>query len=56
MDVTEVSIVHHIALVLVLLWGCVSLGWAHPVVFFIALLYLYMVSFDCVIIPYAESF
>ncbi|KAG1334958.1 C2 domain-containing protein [Cocos nucifera] len=44
MDITEVSIVHHIALVLLLLWVCVSLGWAHPVVFFIALLYLYMVN------------
>ncbi|XP_038984951.1 C2 domain-containing protein At1g53590-like isoform X2 [Phoenix dactylifera] len=44
MDITEVSIVHHITLVLVLLWVCVSLGWAHPVVFFTALLYLYVVN------------
>ncbi|XP_020251921.1 C2 domain-containing protein At1g53590-like isoform X2 [Asparagus officinalis] len=44
MDVTQVSLIHHIALVLLLLWVFTSLGWAHPVVFFISLLYLYAVN------------
>ncbi|RWW66071.1 hypothetical protein BHE74_00026581 [Ensete ventricosum] len=43
MDITEASIVHHIALVLLLLWVLVQLGWSHPVLFFLALLYLYKV-------------
>ncbi|CAL9195891.1 unnamed protein product [Musa hybrid cultivar] len=44
MDITEVTIVHHIALVLLLLWVLVQLGKGHPVVFFVALLYLYKVN------------
>ncbi|URE43552.1 C2 domain [Musa troglodytarum] len=44
MDITEASIVHHIALVLLLLWVVVRLGWSHPVLFFLALLYLYKVN------------
>ncbi|WOL08376.1 hypothetical protein Cni_G17129 [Canna indica] len=44
MDITEVSILHHIALVLLLLWALVQLGRAHPFVFFAALLYLYAVN------------
>lgn len=35
---------HHIALVLLLLWVLVQLGKGHPVVFFVALLYLYKVN------------
>ena len=45
MDITQVSIIHHIALVLLGLWVVTSLGWAHPALFFVSLLYLYMVSF-----------
>ncbi|THU52853.1 hypothetical protein C4D60_Mb10t08290 [Musa balbisiana] len=44
MDITEASIVHHIALVLLLLWVLVQLGWSHPVLFFLGLLYLYKVN------------
>ncbi|XP_074592643.1 C2 domain-containing protein At1g53590-like [Curcuma longa] len=44
MDITEVSILHHIALVLLLLCGLVRLGWAHPVVFLVSFLYLYAVN------------
>ncbi|CAD5186138.1 unnamed protein product [Musa acuminata subsp. malaccensis] len=44
MDITEASIVHHLALVLLLLWVLVQLGWSHPVLFFLALLYLYKVN------------
>ncbi|KAJ4770201.1 Calcium-dependent lipid-binding (CaLB domain) family protein [Rhynchospora pubera] len=44
MSLLEISIVHHIALVLVALWGLVSLGWSHPVVYFCALVYLYAVN------------
>ncbi|RWW50329.1 hypothetical protein BHE74_00043425 [Ensete ventricosum] len=43
MDITEVTIVHHAALVLLLLWVLVQLGKGHPVLFFVALLYLYKV-------------
>ncbi|XP_010918930.1 C2 domain-containing protein At1g53590 isoform X1 [Elaeis guineensis] len=43
MDIFEASIVHHIALVLLLLWILSSLGWAKPIVFFAALFYLYKV-------------
>ncbi|RRT52925.1 hypothetical protein B296_00041195 [Ensete ventricosum] len=43
MDITEASIVHHIALVLLMLWVLVQLSWSHPVLFFLALLYLYKV-------------
>ncbi|XP_008811541.2 C2 domain-containing protein At1g53590-like isoform X2 [Phoenix dactylifera] len=44
MDILEASIVHHIALVLLVLWILSSLGWANPVVFFVALFYLYKVN------------
>ncbi|KAG6526558.1 hypothetical protein ZIOFF_016549 [Zingiber officinale] len=44
MDITEVSILHHIALILLLLCGLVRLGWAHPVVFLVSFFYLYAVN------------
>jgi hypothetical protein len=43
MSILEISIVHHIALVLAAVWALGSLGWLHPVVFFCALVYLYAV-------------
>ncbi|KAJ0971673.1 hypothetical protein J5N97_019632 [Dioscorea zingiberensis] len=44
MDITEISIVHHVALVLLGLWILASFGWCHPVLFFISLLYLFRVN------------
>lgn len=43
MNILEISIVHHIALVLAVIWALVSVGWSHPLVFFCALIYLYAV-------------
>nr|CAD1839214.1 unnamed protein product [Ananas comosus var. bracteatus] len=47
MNIMEVSIIHHITLVLALLWISISIGWSHPVLFFVALLYLYLVNERC---------
>jgi hypothetical protein len=44
MDITEVTVVHHAALVLLALWAAVSAGWAHPAIFLAALLYLFAVN------------
>jgi hypothetical protein len=44
MDITEVTVVHHAALVLAALWAAASAGWAHPALFLVALLYIFAVS------------
>ncbi|XP_039122408.1 C2 domain-containing protein At1g53590-like isoform X1 [Dioscorea cayenensis subsp. rotundata] len=44
MDVTEISIVHHVALVLLALWIFAYLGLFHPVLYFISLIYVYRVN------------
>ncbi|PKU79519.1 C2 domain-containing protein At1g53590 [Dendrobium catenatum] len=44
MDITEVSIVHHIGIVLMVLWFLASIGWSHTVLYFGALLYLFAVN------------
>ncbi|XP_020575196.1 C2 domain-containing protein At1g53590-like [Phalaenopsis equestris] len=44
MDVTEVSIVHHIGMVLLALWIMASIGWSHTLFYFGALLYLFAVN------------
>ncbi|KAM0919518.1 hypothetical protein ACQ4PT_008144 [Festuca glaucescens] len=44
MDAGDLSIIHHIGLVLVALWAAASVGWCHSVVFILAFLYLYMAS------------
>ncbi|XP_072998636.1 C2 domain-containing protein At1g53590-like isoform X1 [Typha latifolia] len=44
MSFMEVSIMHHLAIALVVLWICVSFGYNHPVIFFVALWYLYKVN------------
>ncbi|XP_078176898.1 C2 domain-containing protein At1g53590-like isoform X3 [Carex rostrata] len=44
MSILDISIVHHIALVLAVIWALVSVGWSHPLVFFCALIYLYAVN------------
>ncbi|XP_037405152.1 C2 domain-containing protein At1g53590-like [Triticum dicoccoides] len=47
MDAGDLSIVHHIGLVLLALWAAASFGFCHSVVFLIAFLYLYMVNARC---------
>lgn len=44
MDITEISIVHHVALVLLALWIFAYFGWFHPVLYFISLIYVYRVN------------
>ncbi|KAG2650586.1 hypothetical protein PVAP13_1NG162700 [Panicum virgatum] len=44
MDITEVTVVHHAALVLAALWAAASAGWAHPALFIVALLYIFAVN------------
>ncbi|KAI0492175.1 hypothetical protein KFK09_026441 [Dendrobium nobile] len=44
MDITEVSIVHHIAIVLLILWILESIGWSLSVLYFAALFYLFAVN------------
>ncbi|XP_042489735.1 C2 domain-containing protein At1g53590-like isoform X2 [Macadamia integrifolia] len=43
MDITEVSLIHHVAIVLILIWILSSFSWCHPIVYFICLIYLYQV-------------
>ncbi|XP_062218903.1 C2 domain-containing protein At1g53590-like isoform X2 [Phragmites australis] len=44
MDITEVTVVHHAALVLAALWAAVAAGWTYPVLFLAALLYIFAVN------------
>lgn len=44
MDITEVTVVHHAALVLAALWAAASAGWAHPALFLVALIYIFAVN------------
>ncbi|KAI3789512.1 hypothetical protein L2E82_02311 [Cichorium intybus] len=43
MDITEVSIIHHVGIVLLVIWLLSSFNSCHPVVYFISLIYLYLV-------------
>ncbi|KAF5477412.1 hypothetical protein F2P56_004052 [Juglans regia] len=43
MDITEMSIMHHVAMVLLLLWLLSWFNWCHPVAYFVSLIYLYLV-------------
>ncbi|XP_042478481.1 C2 domain-containing protein At1g53590-like [Macadamia integrifolia] len=43
MDITEVSIIHHVAIVFLVLWILSSLRWCYPIFYFISLIYLYQV-------------
>ncbi|XP_057949632.1 C2 domain-containing protein At1g53590-like [Malania oleifera] len=43
MSITEVSIIHHIGIVLALLWLLSSFNCCHPVAYFMSLIYLYNV-------------
>ncbi|KAK2997747.1 hypothetical protein RJ639_026304 [Escallonia herrerae] len=40
MDITEVSVIHHVGIVLLLLWLLSSFNCCHPVAYFISLIYL----------------
>ncbi|OEL19411.1 C2 domain-containing protein [Dichanthelium oligosanthes] len=44
MDITEVTVVHHAALVLAALWAAAAAGWSHPAIFLVALLYIFAVN------------
>lgn len=44
MDITEVSIIHHIGIVLLVIWLLSSFNYCHPLFYFISLIYLYLVS------------
>ncbi|TVU32312.1 hypothetical protein EJB05_24037 [Eragrostis curvula] len=44
MDITEVTVVHHAALVLAALWAAAATGWAHPTLYLVALLYIFAVN------------
>lgn len=43
MDITEVSILHHVGIVLIGIWVLSAYNWCHSVVYFLALIYLYLV-------------
>ncbi|KAK7272636.1 hypothetical protein RJT34_29357 [Clitoria ternatea] len=43
MDITEVSILHHVGIVLIGLWALSACNCCHTVVYFVALIYLYLV-------------
>ncbi|KAL8223713.1 hypothetical protein R6Q57_019188 [Mikania cordata] len=43
MDVTEVSIIHHVGIVLLVIWLISSFSSCHPLVYFSSLIYLYLV-------------
>jgi len=44
MDMTEVSILHHVGIVLIAIWILSAFNWCHSVVYFAALIYLFLVS------------
>ncbi|KAF3442294.1 hypothetical protein FNV43_RR16210 [Rhamnella rubrinervis] len=43
MDITEVSIIHHVGLVLFILWLISHYNCSHPVAYFVSLIYLFLV-------------
>ncbi|XP_071685977.1 C2 domain-containing protein At1g53590-like [Rutidosis leptorrhynchoides] len=43
MDITEVSIIHHVGIVLLMIWLLSSFNYCHPLVYFVSLIYLYLV-------------
>nr|DAD33858.1 TPA_asm: hypothetical protein HUJ06_012709 [Nelumbo nucifera] len=43
MAITDISIIHHVAIVFALLWALSSFNCCHPAVYFISLIYLYQV-------------
>uniref|UniRef100_A0A5B6ZFD4 C2 domain-containing protein n=2 Tax=Davidia involucrata TaxID=16924 RepID=A0A5B6ZFD4_DAVIN len=49
MDITEASIIHHVGIVLFLLWLLSFFNCCHPVAYFISLIYLYLVHERCIL-------
>lgn len=45
MAVTDVSMIHHVGIVLVSIWLLSAYDCCHPVVYFLSLIYLYLVRF-----------
>lgn len=43
-SITEVTMLHHVAIVLIMLWLFNSFNCGHPLVYFISLIYLYLVN------------
>ncbi|KAH0775416.1 hypothetical protein KY290_012553 [Solanum tuberosum] len=43
-SITEVTILHHVGIVLIVLWLLNSFNYGHPLVYFISLIYLYLVN------------
>lgn len=42
-SITEVTILHHVCIVLIVIWLLNSFNYGHPLVYFISLIYLYLV-------------
>lgn len=55
MDVFEVSILHHVCIVLLSLWLLTSFNCCHPIAYFISLVYLYLVSKPMRILSHIDS-
>lgn len=43
MDITEVTIIHHVGIVLLCLWLLSCFNWCNPVAYFVSLIYLFLV-------------
>lgn len=43
-SITEVTILHHVCIVLIVIWLLNSFNYGHPLVYFISLIYLYLVN------------
>lgn len=43
MDITEVTLMHHVGIVLLFLWFFSYFNWCHPVAYFVSLIYLFLV-------------
>ncbi|XP_049347266.1 C2 domain-containing protein At1g53590-like isoform X1 [Solanum verrucosum] len=43
-SITEVTILHHVGIVLIVIWLLNSFNYGHPLVYFISLIYLYLVN------------
>ncbi|XP_050279691.1 C2 domain-containing protein At1g53590-like [Quercus robur] len=43
MDITEVTLMHHVGIVLLSLWFFSYFNWCHPVAYFVSLIYLFLV-------------
>ncbi|KAK9093195.1 hypothetical protein Syun_028106 [Stephania yunnanensis] len=44
MDITEVTVLHHVVIVLLLIWFLSSVNFCHPIFYVVSLIYLYQVN------------